>query len=154
VPPITIRRAEARDLPTVFALVEELLTELGEEGQETGSLAVDQLSSLCEGLADTHLAFLAETPEGEAVGVLTVAESFALYAKGQYGIINELYVRPTFRSTAVGAQLIATAARHGQSLGWRRIDVTAPESERWARTRDFYARQGFVFAGPKLKRLL
>jgi hypothetical protein len=29
--------------------------------------------------------------------------------------------------------------------------VTAPESERWRRTRRFYERGGFTFVGPKLK---
>jgi hypothetical protein len=38
--------------------------------------------------------------------------------------------------------------------GWTRLDVTAPEAERWTRTRRFYKKEGFVFAGPKLKCLL
>ena len=37
---------------------------------------------------------------------------------------------------------------------WVRVDVTAPESPRWERTRRFYEREGFTFTGPKLKYLV
>jgi len=39
--PATVRRAMSDDLSRVLALVEALLTELGEEGDEAGELAVD-----------------------------------------------------------------------------------------------------------------
>ena len=35
-----------------------------------------------------------------------------------------------------------------------RIDVTAPEAERWRGVRHFYEQNGFTYAGPKLRRLL
>lgn len=151
---ILVREAEARDLPAVFALVAALLGELGEEGEEAGSLPFDDLAARLAEIGGRHRAFLAEAPSGEAVGVLTLAEGFALYAGGDYGIINEMFVAPAYRSDGVGARLIAAAAEHGRARGWRRIDVTAPESERWSRPRRFYETQGFTFAGPKLKLLL
>jgi len=63
-------------------------------------------------------------------------------------------VVPEHRSSMIGAGLIEAAANHGRSRGWRRIDVTAPESDRWVRTRRFHEKLGFVFTGPKLKLLL
>jgi hypothetical protein len=50
--------------------------------------------------------------------------------------------------------LIEAVRAYGQEQGWRRIDVTAPESARWARTRKFYEDLGFHFTGPKFKLLL
>ena len=83
-----------------------------------------------------------------------MSETFAIYANGCYGVINEMYVVPEHRSSSIGAGLVDAAARHGRSRGWRRIDVTAPESDRWVRTRRFYQSLGFVFTGPKLTLLL
>ena len=148
---IRVRKAADADMPSVLKLVDALLRELGEEGEEAGALPVEHLTRLWRADAETHVAFLAETDDGEPVGVLTLAEAFAIYAGGRYGIINEMYVAPGYRSTGVGALLIDAAAGHGRARGWRRIDVTAPESERWERTRHFYERRGFVFTGPKLK---
>ncbi len=54
----------------------------------------------------------------------------------------------------IGVSLISAAVSHGQQRGWRRIDVTAPEAERWRGVRHFYEQNGFTCAGPKLKRLL
>jgi GNAT superfamily N-acetyltransferase len=88
------------------------------------------------------------------VGVATVSEAFALYAQGWHGIINELYVVPQARSSGVGEAMISTIRHFARRSGWRRIEVTAPESPRWERTRRFYEREGFSFTGPKLKYLV
>lgn len=150
---ISIRLAEPRDMPTVIAMVAELLTELGEEGEDVDLLPFEQLSVgwlLGDG---THIAYLAETSTGQLIGILTLTESFAIYANGRYGIINEMYVLPDHRSSAVGTKLIDAAINHAKAKGWQRIEVTAPESPRWNRTRAFYEQRGFTFTGPKLKLL-
>lgn len=151
---ITIRQSTPDDLPVVLDLVERLLRELGEEGDELGVLDTAYISHLWGGERDRTLAFLAEDSSGRPVGVATIAVAFAVYANGHYGIINEMYVVPEYRSEGVGAQLVNAIATYGRQQGWRRIDVTAPESDRWIRTRRFYESQGFVFTGPKLKLVL
>ncbi|HZY98599.1 MAG TPA: GNAT family N-acetyltransferase [Candidatus Baltobacteraceae bacterium] len=78
----------------------------------------------------------------------------AIYANGPYGIIPEMYVVPSGRSTGVGRRLIERAVEIGRERGWSRIDVTAPESPAWERTVRFYESCGFRFAGPKLKKTL
>jgi GNAT superfamily N-acetyltransferase len=153
-PSISVVPAAAGRAPIVFALVEQLLRELGEEGNETGPLDGAALAVGWRARQDRHFAFLAQVGDSPAVGVITVAESFAAYAGGPYGIINEMYVAPGFRSAGVGARLIEAVAALGRTRGWKRVDVTAPEAARWARTRRFYERLGFRFAGPKLKLLL
>lgn len=151
---LVIRRAEERDLSTVLGLVEQLLRELGEEGDELGELQTEAVLSQWRSLGERTVALLAETPAGEAVGVVTLVETFAIYANGRYGIINEMYVVPSHRSAGVGARLIEEVLALGRARGWSRVDVTAPESARWERTRRFYEKQGFAFTGPKLKVLL
>ncbi len=65
-----------------------------------------------------------------------------------------MYTDPEIRSSGVGAALIDAAKDYGRARGWERIDVTAPESDGWERTRQFYERNGFAFTGPKLKFVL
>ena len=137
----------------VCRLVDRLLGELGEEGEETGALDVADLRARWSALAPgAHTAILARRePGGEAIGVATLSECFALYAGGPYGLLNEMYVVPEHRSSGVGALLLDAVKDTARARGWRRVDVTAPEARRWERTRRFYEREGFRFTGPKLK---
>jgi GNAT superfamily N-acetyltransferase len=151
---VSVDRVDVDQAPTVFALVTQLLLELGEEGEEAGSLDETALSAGWRARPDQHVAFLARSEGESAIGVVTVAEAFAVYAGGAYGIINEMYVVPGFRSAGVGALLVDAVKTLGRARGWRRVDVTAPESARWSRTRLFYERMGFTFTGPKLKVVL
>jgi GNAT superfamily N-acetyltransferase len=93
---------------------------------------------------------VAYADNNEVAGIMTLVECFAVYANGYYGVINEMYVKPQFRSHGIGGLLVKSAKKWGIECSWRRIDVTAPESERWIRTQQFYEKQGFVFTGPKL----
>lgn len=154
VPTIVVIQADVKQAPVVFGLIHQLLRELGEEGDEAGHLDEASLEEAWRARRDQHFAFLALEKDASGIGVVTVAESFAVYAGGAYGIINEMYVAPRYRSAGVGARLIEAVKTFGRARGWRRVDVTAPESARWTRTRRFYERLGFVFAGPKLKLLL
>ena len=142
------------DADDVFAEVLKLLSELGEEGDELGELSQNKVLSAWQDAPDRFQVFAAKNPEEKIVGILTLVETFAIYANGNYGIINEMYTDPSYRSAGIGAMLIQAAIQYGRKKGWSRIDVTAPESERWERTKRFYEKQGFVFTGPKLKFLL
>ena len=98
-----------------------------------------------------HVVYLARDESGQIVGMITVAEAFAVYAGGHYGVINEMYVIPECRSQKIGRQLLDEVKKLAMRKKWNRIDVTAPTEERWQRTVKFYETQGFVYAGPKLK---
>ena len=145
---------DSQSIPRVIALVAKLLFELGEEGDEVGTMDTAVLSTYWRAEGDRQHAFLALGPDEAAIGTITVSETFAFFANGPFGIINEMYVEPAYRSSGVGRQLVDAVRDLGNLKGWRRIDVTAPESPRWKRTREFYERAGFTFAGPKLKILL
>ena len=147
---IEIRRAGPQDRETVLELVERLLTELEDLPGEFAGLDRDRTLFDLANAGDTCIAFLART-SGEPIGVLTVTETFAIYAGGRYGVIDEMYVVPDHRSSGVGRVLLEAAKELGIVRGWRRLDVTAPPGPAWERTVRFYEKHGFVFTGPKLR---
>jgi GNAT superfamily N-acetyltransferase len=128
-----------------------LLRELGAEAEDVGSLDEARLRRQWADAAARFQVFVARAASGQLAGLATLSESFAIYANGNYGIIDEMYVAPAFRSQGLGRLLIQAIRAFGREKGWARIDVTAPEGEGWERTRRFYEREGFTFAGPKLK---
>ena len=151
---IRIDSLTIEDADVVFDWVLRLLHELGEEGEDLGDLDRVAVLSAWKKRKDQYHVLVARESSGQIVGVLTLSIAFAIYANGEYGVIDEMYVDPTYRSGGVGAMLVDAIVRIGREKGWSRIDVTAPESERWTRTRRFYEKLGFVFTGPKLKRSL
>jgi GNAT superfamily N-acetyltransferase len=150
---VEIVRAGAADRETVLVLVERLLRELEDEPEEF--LRIDRAKILrdLEAAGERFTAFLA-VEGGAPVGVLTLTETFAIYAGGRFGVIDEMYVEAGHRGEGLGRRLIEAAVGFGRERGWMRIDVTAPSGPRWERTVRFYEEQGFVFTGPKLRRRL
>ncbi len=113
-----------------------------------------QILAEWEAQARAHWAFRAIDDEGRVVAFFTLAESFAFFAHGAYGILNELWVSPSARSQGVGKQVLEYCAEFGRARGWVRIDVSAPPMAKWDRTFSFYEKHGFVFTGRKLKYLM
>jgi GNAT superfamily N-acetyltransferase len=148
---ITIESVGPEDAPFVFETVLALLEELGGEADDLGELDAQRVRKAWEASPERVHAFLARTEDGSAAGLVTATEAFAIYANGPYGIVDEMYVFPAHRSRGVGRALLDAVKDLARRKGWSRIDVTAPESEAFSRTRRFYEREGFTFAGPKLK---
>lgn len=151
-----IERAQGCDIATVLALVEELLAELGDEGQEFSGIDRDKLQADIGRSLDSgrFLALLAKDESGAPVGVLTLSESFALYAGGEYGVIDEMYVKPGYRGRGIGEALVAEAVAVGRERHWFRLDVTGPADDRDGRVARFYERLRFEFTGSKLRLLV
>ncbi len=115
-----------------------------------GSFRTDVESNLDSG---RFLALLAKDESSAAVGVLTLSVSFALYAGGDYGTIDEVYVRPGYRGVGIGGQLVEAAVAIARGKGWYRLDVTGPADQHDERAVRFYERLGFEFTGPRLRLL-
>jgi GNAT superfamily N-acetyltransferase len=146
-----IRIAGPTMWPQISERVLDLLRELGEESEHLGDFDAARLEAEWRADPDLLKAIVAVDDHGAVVGVATLVESFALYANGRYGILLEMYVSPAHRSSGLGAQLLQHAAAYGRTRKWSRIEVTAPEGRQWGRTVEFYERNGFRHAGPKLK---
>lgn len=147
---IKIRKAGKEDLQLTFSLIKNLLIELGDEAKDLEKVNKLQNSQIDINNLETHLVFLAEDEE-TTVGIITLSECFAVYTGGNYGIINEMYVLPEYRSKNIGAMLINKAKEIAAEKNWGRIDVTTPVEKRWERTKSFYLKQDFEFTGEKLK---
>ncbi len=147
---ITVEEFGYEHADTALMLVGKLLEELREDGP---SVELDKKKILTDWqqFQDRFNFFVALDENNQALGIVTLAENFAIYADGACGVINELYVPPDRRGQSVGKMLIETAKEYGRFRGWKRIDVTCPLGEKWARTVEFYEREGFVQTGPRLK---
>ncbi|MGI9371622.1 MAG: hypothetical protein ACR2OJ_03935 [Hyphomicrobiales bacterium] len=50
-------------------------------------------------------------------------------------------------------KLIAAAEEFAREKGWLRFEVGAPDQPAWNRTFDFYIKEGFEEAGPRLRKV-
>lgn len=149
-----IVKAEPNQMEVVLQLVKDLLSELEDQPEEFVGLDEKKVVGDMNDQGERYTAFLAQNPGGGWIGVVTVMEAFAIYANGKYGIIDEMYVTPAYRSQGVGKQLIDAVKQLGRQRGWLRLDVAAPPGEKWKRSVRFYESYGFVFTGPKLRFML
>ena len=135
---------------THTAVVAEMLAELFEEVGHT--LTATEIADIFVEMDENslHSTLLAFNDDEEAVGVLTLVESLALYAGGRIGVINELYVVPPYRSEGVGKILLDAAKNLAGERGWQRLEVTTP-GDQYEKTLKFYEREGFFPIGPRYK---
>ena len=147
-----IEKASIGQTSIIIDLLKALYLELGEEETSVQFLdngLIDKM--LSSGKTDVWFAF---NHNNDVVGICTLTESQALYAGGNYGVIDEMYIVPGYRSKNVGALLVDHVKEIARQKRWKRIDVTAPTEEKWKRTIAFYEKCGFTFTGPKLKLVL
>ena len=148
---LSIVRASSQDFRTVAGLVHALLQELS-GGKAT---PIGELEEIAQVVLSKHGVFaLLAWSEGQPLGVVVLNECAAIYAGGEFGEITELYVRPEARSLGVAARLVEAAIVEATRHGWHRIEVGAPPQPEWARTMQFYLRNGFEEVGPRLRRRL
>lgn len=144
-----IELANNSHIQLIIELLKDLYLELGEEEQSIKFLD----EKLIKEILDTKQTdvYLIYNHNNEPIGIITLTETQAIYAGGKYGVIDEMFVVPGYRSKNIGTQLIQNIKNIAIAKGWKRIDVTAPTEERWKRTVAFYEKNGFAFTGPKLK---
>lgn len=138
------------DLPHALELIRSLLIELNEESSHPSN--IDKFAANIDRLLvqPNHHVLVAKTGS-EMTGIITLSECFGIYAGGHYGVINEMYVHPDYRSKKIGGLLIQEARKLAIRNKWSRLDVTAPIEEKWQRAIQFYETQGFRFTGEKLR---
>ena len=86
------------------------------------------------------------------IGFICVIESNALYAGGNFGVINELYIIPEFRSRKIGQKLIDFLIEIAKKKNWSRLELDTPEIEKSEKTIQFYKKAGFVPIGFRMKK--
>jgi GNAT superfamily N-acetyltransferase len=154
VPSWTVRLAKIGDEQPAAEAVEEMLLELGGSSPSVDELREAARSLLEDG--DAGALLLAQTGDGELVGMLGVSWQMAVRVPGRYGLIQELWVRPRWRGKAVGGDLLAALYELARERGVTRIEVGLP-SERFAElpaTEAFYLGNDFAPIGMRMRRLV
>jgi GNAT superfamily N-acetyltransferase len=144
---LNIEVAQPHEAFAVLELIEELLMELEDEGVDIPWVNREKLHADIRKNLNTEarlneapgrlLAILAKDQNGVAVGVLTLTQTFALYAGGEYGVIDEMYVRPEYRGQDIERQLLDEAVAVATRRRWFHLDITGREGDRSERAGRF-----------------
>jgi GNAT superfamily N-acetyltransferase len=144
---LTIEVAQPHEIYAILELIEDLLMELEDEGVDIPWVNRERLHADIRRNLDTEagthegpgrlLAVLAKDEHGVAVGLLTLTQSFALYAGGEYGVIDEMYVRPEYRGQDIERQLLDEAVAIATRRRWFHLDITGREGDRTERASRF-----------------
>jgi GNAT superfamily N-acetyltransferase len=98
---------------------------------------------------------VAASDEGRIIGFGAICESHSLYAEGAFGIIQEFYVIPEYRSHKVGQQSIGKIVEIARDKRWKRLELCTPPVPEFNRTVSFYQANGFeITGGYKMKRVI
>lgn len=128
----------------VGELLNEIMSAIGVQAFNFNlNETTDRLRDFIE--REKYFMFVARGEDAGAVGFVALYESHALYAEGAFGTIPELFVRPEFRSQNVGLHLVEQAKFFGNSLGWKRLEVTTPPLPQFDKTLAFYGARGFCY---------
>ncbi|MEZ5503471.1 MAG: GNAT family N-acetyltransferase [Halioglobus sp.] len=89
------------------------------------------------------------------VGFGALCESHSLYAEGSFGIVQEFYVMPEYRSKSVGSKLLEEIINFAKMKKWVRLELCTPPIPEFDRTVSFYKENGFeITGGYKMKYML
>jgi GNAT superfamily N-acetyltransferase len=145
--------AGVEDAAAVAHAVAELLVELG--GTPPSAAAMEEAARGVIADDDAGAVLVARAPEGdELVGVLAASWPLAIHAGGSYGLIQDLWVDPAWRSAGAGAELIEAFCALAERRGASRVEVGIPRDSfpALAATRRFYERCGFDVVGARMRR--
>jgi len=148
-----VRAASHGDGAKVAGAVHALLLEL--DGTPASPGALEQAThALID--APWEGAVLVAQAGSELVGVIAASWQMAIHVPGQYALIQDLWVDPTWRGHAVGASLMGALVDLARARGMARVEVGLPREsfERFAATEAFYLSNGFTPNGPRMRRLI
>ena len=109
--------------------------------------------SLCQNYVSNGIYnVIAAFDENTIIGFGALCESHSLYAEGSFGIIQEFYVMPNYRSQDIGKALINEIVNFSKSKKWKRLELCTPPLPEFNRTVEFYQANGFeITGGHKMK---
>lgn len=146
---ISLRAIQNSDLKQFEQLLLQFYNEI-EHGFST-----DNLAEILHDFLEKGMIILAiDDATNEIAGFISCIESNAIYAKGNFGVINELYIIPEFRSQKLGQKLIDFIIEIAKKNNWSRLELDTPEVEKSEKTIRFYKKEGFVPIGFRMKKTI
>jgi GNAT superfamily N-acetyltransferase len=147
-----VRTAGARDAVAVARAVRALLVELGGTPPPEALMEAAARAVIVDGEAGAVL--VADDADGTLVGVLAANWPLAIHTGGSYGLIQDLWVDPAWRSVGTGAELVEAFCEEAARRGASRVEVGIPRDSfpRLEATRRFYERRGFDVVGARMRR--
>jgi GNAT superfamily N-acetyltransferase len=148
-----VRAAAGSDAPAIAAAVHELLLELG--GKPASKSTIEAAARAVLDDRESGALLVAERA-GELVGVLGASWQSALHIPGRYGLIQELWVHPSWRGRAIGGDLVDAAFALARELRIARVEVGLPRDGfvGLRATEAFYRGHGFELLGARMRALL
>ena len=151
---INFREATFKDSEIIGSLVVNLTAEICEltNTQHFDIDLKDTIQRCNELIRDGHYAAIIGVHEGNPIAVVTMTETYALYAGGKIGVIQEFYVSPEFRASGVGSMLIEQVKDYGHKHNWSCIELCTPPLPEFAHTLNFYQKNGLSPVGGRKMR--
>lgn len=146
---ISIREIQESDLVQFKVLLLNFYAEIDH------SFSTDNLDGIINDFLDKGIIIVSiEISSNTIVGFICAVESSALYARGNFGVLNELYIIPEFRSKKIGQKLVNFLVEIGKFKNWSRIELDTPEVEKSMKTINFYKKVGFETIGFRMKKYI
>lgn len=151
---ITFRAATLLDSQLIGSLVVELTNEISEltKAQHFEIDLNDTIQRCRELISEGHYSAIIGMHENTPIAVVTITETYALYAGGKIGVIQEFYVSPKFRAEGVGSMLFEQVQRHAKQQNWSCIELCTPPLPEFQRTLNFYQKNGLIPVGGRKMR--
>jgi len=109
---------------------------------------VSKAEELCNRfMTQGHYLVIGAIDGDKIIGFGALCESHSLYAEGSFGIVQEFYVMPEYRSKSVGSTLLAEIIKQAHSKNWVRLELCTPPIPEFDRTVSFYQENGFEITG-------
>ena len=141
-----IRNASPGESAQVIVLLNDLIVELGGDPLSV-ERAVATVDSFISGELSGEIIVAADGDD--LVGVCTLTYQPSIRTLGIYGIIQEMYVKPEFRSNALGEGMIEKALSTAEQAGCLIVELSTPPDGK--RAESFYRRLGFGQVGVRMR---
>jgi len=157
---VEFTHASADDAETIANLVVELTNEISEltDANPFNISLTDTIERCQQLLNDGHYSGLIAydgNDNNKAIAMVTLTETYALYAGGKIGVVQEFYVLPEHRSDGIGALLLDQVRLYGIKENWSCIELCTPPLPEFEASLRFYQKNGLVpVGGRKMREML